>query len=136
MDGKTLARLFWDRIWNDGDLDACDSLVDPEFILRTADGDIRGPDGLKRYVMAMRNAFPDIHFEVQEEVEEGDSVVHLWCGKGTQRGALGDIPATGRSISLTGASFFRIRGDRIVLDRPVEDRLGMLQQLGVVATSP
>ena len=71
--------------------------------------------------------------ETAEELLSPEYLGHL--AGSTHRAALSGIPATGRSVEVTGMSIERIVGGRIVEGWVVNDALGMLQQLGVIAAS-
>ena len=78
-------------------------------------------------------AFPDLHFDVQEVIVEGNRVVSRWHLTGTHTGAefLGQA-ATGNKVSVDGVSIDTIK-DGIVLDGfDAWDSLGFRQQLGII----
>ena len=71
---------------------------------------------------------------MDELIAEGDKVVVRWTFAGTQRGAFGPIPATGKSVRWTGISICRIADGKVIEDRGEEDALGFMRQLGLVPT--
>jgi predicted ester cyclase len=79
-----------------------------------------------------RTAFPDLTSKIDGQIAEGDVVVSHGMTAGTHQGPLGEIPATGRSISIAWILVSRFDGDRISSEFEVYDALGMMQQLGVV----
>jgi len=57
--------------------------------------------------------------------------------EGTHQGALLGIPSTGRRLLVSGISIYRLAEGRIAENWEEGDRLGLLQQLGVIpATAP
>ena len=62
---------------------------------------------------------------------EGDRVVIAWRMLGTQTGAMGPVPPTGRPIAVQGMTVYFFRDGRITGHRQVVDRLGVVQQLGL-----
>jgi SnoaL-like polyketide cyclase len=48
------------------------------------------------------------------------------------KGALGSIPPTGKQVAVSTIEITRMAGGKIVEDWGLDDRLGMLQQLGLV----
>jgi steroid delta-isomerase-like uncharacterized protein len=118
---------------NSGDLAAVDTLFSDDYRL-TFPGipaDARGPGVIRALVAGYLEAFPDLHFTLNETVETGDTVAVRWTVSGTNRGALMGAAATGRRAEWTGMSFLRVRDGRIAEDWVESDRLGMLQQLGL-----
>ncbi len=56
-----------------------------------------------------------------------------WTATGTQDGDLPDLPATGRSVTVTGISIDHFGPDGKMTDGYTNwDTLGMMQQLGAV----
>ena len=88
---------------------------------------------------AIARAFPDYEIVIEEQVTEGEDVATVWTARGTHAGEwespIGPVAATGRSIEWTGTTTLRVREGRIseVLGSNW-DHLGILQQMGAVAT--
>src|SRR3954454_21311053 len=78
-----------------------------------AGGDVHGVEATKAFIAAYRAAFPDAHSTVEDQVAEGDTVVTRWIARGTQQGALGELPATGRPFETGGITIERIVDGRI-----------------------
>ena len=83
-------------------------------------------------------AFPDAHVEVHELHILGDVAVEEGTFTGTQLGVLhsptGDIPPTGRVVSLDYIQVLRFRDRQARLLQPDVRRLLMLGQLGLIPT--
>jgi predicted ester cyclase len=84
------------------------------------------------FLAAYRNAFPDAHSTVEDQVAEGDKVVTRWRARGAHCGPLGPIAATGREFEMDGVTIERIADGKIAEVWVVRDELGLLRQLGVV----
>jgi steroid delta-isomerase-like uncharacterized protein len=129
-----LARRWFDTM-NSGELDSVASIFAPSYRLHYPDIDTQavGPETIRGLVAAYREAFPDLQFTVEDLVSSADTVVVRWTASGTNRGSLLGAPATGRFAKWTGMSVLRMQGGRIVEDWVENDRLGMLQQIGLAA---
>ena len=92
----------------------------------------RGPDGMVALIGATRSAFPDLRYTIEAQVADEESVAVFYAWTGTQQGPLAGIPPTGTSVHATGAIFCRLRDGRIVEQWDVDDRLSVMQQLGMV----
>jgi steroid delta-isomerase-like uncharacterized protein len=92
----------------------------------------RGPEGIKRRVAEWRAAFPDWHFTVEEMLAEGDRVMTRCTVRGTHRGELFGLPPTGRQVAYTEMILSRVAEGRIVENSVLIDRLGLLQELGLL----
>jgi predicted ester cyclase len=80
----------------------------------------------------MLQGFPDLRVTIEDMIAEGDKVVIRFTTHGTQQGALGSIPPTGKQVAVPTIEITRIADGKIVEDWGLDDRLGMLQQLGLV----
>jgi steroid delta-isomerase-like uncharacterized protein len=92
----------------------------------------RGRDAYKQVVGLFLTAFPDLKTTVEDLVAEGDEVACRWIFRGTHRGEMMGLPATGRQMVGTGMSFHRISNGKIAEGWINFDTLGMLQQLGAI----
>ena len=132
---KAIARRFLEEVFGQGKLAVADEIVAPDHVDHgpgALPGMPPGPEGSKMLVMGYRNAFPDIHFTIDEQIAEGDKVVTRWTGHATHQGELAGIPATGKSATVTGMGVDRIVNGKIVESWGIFDQFGMMQQLGVI----
>ena len=132
-ENKTCSRRVFEEVWNQGKLDEIYQIFATDFILHEpGGGEIRGPEGYKKFVNMYRTAYPDIHFAVQDQIAQGDKVVNRLTLTATHTGNLMGIPPTGRKISITGMTFCRYGGGKMLEAWANSDTFGMLQQLGVI----
>ena len=132
-ENKALFRRAYEELWNRGNLSAADELIAPDFINHAASpGSNRGPESMRGSVTWARNAFPDLHFEIEELVAEGDLVAGRLTMSGTHEGPLMGKPPTGRSVRNIHMHFVRFRDGKAVEHWGVRDDLGMMRQLGLV----
>jgi len=75
-------------------------------------------------------AFPDLKRPVEDLVAEGDKVVARWSSTGTHQGDFMGVPPTGKRITTSGITVFRLESGKIVEEWSESDMLGMLQQVG------
>ena len=134
-DRVALVRAFLDSVWNAGDLSDLDRFLAPAYTIRDDPGDpwegqTLDHDAFRTRVAYSRDAFPDLRFDVQEAVDGGDRVVVRWRMSGTHRGDLPGLPATGRSVSVSGLTIYDLADGRIAGHAQAFDRLGLLAQLG------
>ena len=135
---KAVARRFLEEVWNQGNLAVADEIIASDHDNTgpgTPPGLPSGPEGARQLVMMYRNAYPDTHFTIDEQIAEGDKVVSRWTAHGTHQGELAGIPPTGKSVTVTGIAIDRIVNGKIVHSWGIFDQFGMLQQLGAIPTS-
>lgn len=131
-DPAAVVRRLVADVWNAARLETAYDVVGPD--LPGLDG--VGPDATLAWHADRRLAFPDLVYEIVELVADGEQVAFSWQARGTQRGAFGPVPATGRQVSYRGATFCRVVDGRVVALSSVNDLFGLLQQLGVEVTPP
>lgn len=133
---KALLRREMEEAWNKGNLDVVDELVADNFVIHdpSQPKEVRGHEGLKQYATAFRTTFPDLYITFEDMVAEGDKVASRITLRGTHKGELAGIPATGKQVTITGISIDRTEAGMFVETFVSMDALGMLQQLGVVPT--
>jgi steroid delta-isomerase-like uncharacterized protein len=110
---KTLARRWFEDLWNRVDLDAAEEILSAVFVEHLTHERERGIEELKEYVTIYRNAFPDIQNTVEKIVAEGDIVAVLWRSHGTHQGEFMGFGPTGREVTFTGMRQFRIAENKI-----------------------
>ncbi len=133
-DYKMLARRAFAELANTGNMALVDELVAQGFVRHDLGGgpDIRGPQGVKLFVAALRTAFPDIETTVEDIIAEGDKVVVRFTARGTHKGTFQGIAPTGRQFTITGINIYRIEAGKAAETWQLMDALGLMQQLGVV----
>ena len=113
-----------------GRLDELDRYYAPDVVDHDAgDG---GPDGLagvKAGTAGFLAAFGELDYAVDHVVAAGDMAAARWRVRAVHTGPFQGIPATGRSVSLTGIDMVRVEGGKIVERWSSADELGLLQQL-------
>ena len=128
---KELARQFFEQIWNQGDESAIDRFIaehaagnDPKFGV--------GRESFRLQWHKWRQAFPDIHFAVEEIIAEGNTVVTRWRLTGTHLGEYLGKAATGNMVDVDGVSIDRIENGMVVSGFDAWDSLGFREQIGLI----
>lgn len=140
-DNATLARELY-AAWNDRDFDRlADSMAPDGEIIVVGSGEIyRGPGGSRRYNSMWADAFPDGVITVDRIVDGGDCVVAEFTGRGTHTGTLstpmGDIPATGRSVTLQLCDVTEYVDGKVRSQRTYFDTGSLMTQLGLSEQAP
>jgi steroid delta-isomerase-like uncharacterized protein len=92
---------------------------------------MQGLEGAKQLI-SLWNALSEKKMVVEDAVAEGDKVAMRFNFSGKHTGNLMGVPATGKTIHLSGTGIFRIVDGKLTDNWVNIDALGMLQQLGVV----
>ncbi len=128
-ENKAIIRRRVEEIWNSGNLTTADELIVTDY---ASNGQAIGREGFKQFVTSVRTAFPDLYFTIEDLIAEGDKVVVRYTGRGTHKGDFSGIPATGKQVIFTGIDLFCIADGKMAEEWLNFDRLGMLQQLGMI----
>jgi steroid delta-isomerase-like uncharacterized protein len=134
-ENKAIARRFVEEVQNKGNIGAVDEFLADSFVNHSVPPGLP-PDreGVKQLFTLFRNAFPDFHAEILDQVAEGDEVVTRKTFIGTHQGEIFGIPATGKEMSVELIEILRVSDDGKITDHwNVVDQLGMMQQLGAIA---
>jgi steroid delta-isomerase-like uncharacterized protein len=133
-DKRAIVRQFIEESINRGQIDTAAQFVWEDVVEQVPlPGQGPGLDGLKDVLRAMRAAFPDLHWSVEEQIGEGDKVVTRFEWTGTHRGEFLGVPATGRPVKVWGMVIDRLEEGRIKDTRILMDTLGLMMQLGVIS---
>ena len=121
------------EVLNDGNFGLLDELLAPDFVERYPQPGVPPTrEGLKQTLIALKTAFPDIRYTIEDAIESGDKVVHRLSVTGTMTGDLLGIPATGKRATWTEIHIGRGVNGRLTEHWGLIDQLGMLVQLGIV----
>jgi steroid delta-isomerase-like uncharacterized protein len=134
---KTLARRELQELWSEGNLAVADEIFAPNFVShqhsRPDEQDVRGVAAYKAFVRQIHEAFPDLHYVLEDQIAEADKVMTRNVASGTHKGWLMGIEPTDKRAQWAGISIDRIEQGKIVENWVSWDMMGMLQQLGVVS---
>jgi steroid delta-isomerase-like uncharacterized protein len=131
-DNKALVRRYQEA-HNTNNLAALDDIIAADIISHSSiPGVPAGLEGGKMVHMMFMSAFPDGHVTIDDLVAEGDKVVERFTFTGTNRGSFLGAPPTGKRVTATGMSVFRIAGGKIVEHWGQNDTMGVMQQLGLI----
>lgn len=130
---RNLGLRYFNEVWNKGNLSLLDTLLAPNYINHTPSAPtIPGPAGLKPIVSAIRHAFPDLHYKVEQLIATPEYVTMRVTMTGTQTDTLFGIPPSGKAIKVMQINIEKIENGRIAEHWRVTDELNMMKQLGVV----
>jgi len=126
---KNLATRWFEEVWNKGRRDAIAEMMAPNAVLYDAGDAVRGPEGFYPFFDRLQASFSDMHFIIQDTITEGDKICARWtCSMKHTGDGLG-LPATGKSLEITGISVVRVAGDQFVEGWQNWDMLGLMQQI-------
>ncbi len=136
-DNKALVQRFIDEVFNAGNTAAIADFCVPGSMFA---------GGIEGQIKAMKTAFPDNHFTIDDILAEGNKVAIRVTTHGTNTGPLVGLPAfgrletpvppTGNSVTGSGMNIFTVSDGKIVSFAAELDQIGLLRQLGWTFTPP
>ncbi len=109
-----LVERFYHQVWNKADEAEARKILTPDFRFRASLGpELRGPDGFIAYLRSVHAALDHFTCTIEELIATADRAAARMSFRGTHRGILFGIAATGRDIRWSGAAFFKTGGGMI-----------------------
>jgi steroid delta-isomerase-like uncharacterized protein len=137
-DNADLARRLHEA-WNERNFDEMAEAAAPDSMITiVGSGDtFEGPDGSRAYNTMWADGFPDGKVTIDRVIASGDHVVVEFTGRGTHTGTLvtsmGEIPATGRSLTLQLCDVMEFKDGKVQSQTTYFDTGSMMAQLGLGA---
>lgn len=132
---KGILTSFIREVWSNGEVGRCDAYLAQTYTIHHDPGDPWHGQTLDVAGFINRNrisraSFPDQQFHVREMVADEDRVAVTWLWTGTHTGDYPGFPATGKPITMSGATIYYFDSDnRITGHWQITDRLSVYQQL-------
>ena len=130
---QQIIRDYFNEVWNKGNLDLLEKLLSPNYINHSSSipDSLPGPTGLKPIVTAMRIAFPDLHYLIQDLIITENRIVARVKMTGTHIGDFFGIPPTNKKITVNQINIEYIENGRITEHWRITDENTMMKQLGL-----
>lgn len=97
----------------------------------------RGKEELKAFFQEMFVMSPDVKFELKSAFSFGDWAASEWVMTGTHAGDTPELPASGKSFTIRGASITQMRNGKVSRQSDYWNLMSLLQQTGLIpGTTP
>ena len=91
---EEVMRRFIEEVINNGNFSVLSDLLHPNYVYRSPDQELHGPEGIKDLFTAYRAAFPDLNIKIDDLVADGggtggtigleDIVEHIYAAEGEE----------------------------------------------------
>jgi SnoaL-like domain len=149
-ENKAVVERLWNEVIGQGNLAVVDQIIAPDFTVELApdivwtsddlvfpitwgtgtvgpeDDEIRGPDGIKRYVKALHEDLHNVRVYIHEQLAaEGDRILVRWSAQGSNSGEGTETSeaSTEDSVTTTGISIYSFSGGKISKEASVIKQL-------------
>lgn len=128
-----IMRQIYDEVITKGNIDLIDELMSADFVeFAELPGIPPTREGVKMFMTAVNNAFPDFTADVADIFASGDKVVARGRFTGTHNGEFMDLPATGNPVSVEFIDIIEFRDSKAVAHWGLMDTMALMEQLGVL----
>jgi steroid delta-isomerase-like uncharacterized protein len=131
---RVVIERYFHQLFNQGKVELVPELLHPDYVNGSPGSPElpRGRDGVAIVVKALRAAFPDLEYEIEDLVIGADAVAVRTTLRGTHRGDFFGLPATGKTVEVSQMTIEHFKDGKIVAHHRVTDELALQRQLGVV----
>lgn len=122
LENKELVRRYNEEVWNGHNLEKASLFI--------------GDDILEEAIEHVRQfliAFPDTHVSIKDMIAEEDKVVARLVATATNTGPFAGQAPTGKKVEIHSIRIYRIANNKLVDTWAMQDRLGLMEQLGFVS---
>ena len=133
-EAERVVRRLIDEGFSEGCLEIADELIADNMIEHQnyGPGHASGAEGVKAVILSLRRAFSDFRLTIEDLIVAGDVVWTRNVGTGTNDGPyMGNLP-THRPMRVDVFDVLRVVDGKVVEHWGVPDRLGALQQIGLL----
>ena len=130
---KAFSRRLIETVWNKGMVDEIPKFVTQNFVYidPSASAEYKGPEALKKYVLTVRKAFPDLNCKIEDQICEGEKLVTLIKISATHENEFLGVPASHKTATLPMVVIEKFDGDKIAEVFALWDALTFLRTAGV-----
>ena len=121
QENKRVVREIVEEIWNKHRLEKVGDFVAGELLEEALE-----------HARQFLGAFPDAQVTIQDLIAEGDRVVARLLATATNTGPFAGRPPTGKRVTFGSFRIYRLADGKVVESWAMQDRLGLMEQLGFV----
>jgi len=126
---RTFGARWFEEVWNKGRREAIAEMLPPDGVLHEGRTDSVGPEGFYAFYDRLKAAFSDFHVTVHNTIAEGDLSCVRWSCSCKHTGDGLGMPATHKTVHVTGMSMIRIANGRMAECWQNWDMLGLMEQI-------
>ena len=134
-DLTSLIREYTNAVWNEHNIGAMDRFYTPDYVHHDVSRpDVTTLEDYKQWGRDLLAAFSNLQVQLDDVLGDVDSgkALKRWTVTGEHTGELAGIAPTGKAVSFSGMSEYRIVDGKIVESWYLYDLFGLLQQLGAL----
>src|SRR3954467_2819956 len=107
-DNREKSRRIFEEVWNQKNVGLIDELVATDYVHHDVQSaDQKGIEAYNKSVDLYLKAFPDIRFNIEDQIAAMVTAVIRWTVTGTHNGDLPGLSRTGSPFTVTGFTIAR-----------------------------
>lgn len=95
-----------------------------------------GKEEMRAYIKESYTGFPDFRIELKSFFASGNHACIEWITRGTHKGDLPGIPATGKSFSFPAVAVIELKEGKAKRETDYYDGASLMRQLGLLPATP
>lgn len=128
---KEVVRRAYDAI-NRGAIDEFGNLLADNFQEIDQRGETKNKADCITETKELKKAFPDMKYDIQQVIAEGDKVAVVDTFSGTMKGEMNGMQPTGKRMSVPEVDVYTVKNGKLAESRSALDTGYMMEQLGVM----
>lgn len=124
------------EVWNTGDKEMAKDIFTKDFTFNMVDHKkpvIKGYKAVLAYAKFLRSAYPNMKYEPNWMIVDGNMVITQITFKGTNTGARGRAPATNKTVKLESILIAEIKNGKISEEWVYTNEVSIYRQLGMTS---
>ena len=126
---RSLGTRWFEEVWNKGRREAIAEMFAPDGVLHEGETEAVGPEGFYLFFDRLNPALSEFRVTVHDTIAEGDQACVRWSCSCKHTGDALGMPATQKTVHVTGISIIRIANGQMVEGWQNWDMLGILEQI-------
>jgi steroid delta-isomerase-like uncharacterized protein len=126
---RSLGTRWFEEVWNKGRRAAIAEMLAPDGVLHEGETEAVGPEGFYPFFDRLNAALSEFRVTVHDTIAEGDQACVRWSCSCKHTGDALGMPATQKTVHVTGISIIRIANGQMVEGWQNWDMLGILEQI-------
>jgi predicted ester cyclase len=135
-DAASLMRRWFEEVWNQGKEITIDEMFPRDSVMwgvSRPDASSRGPEEFRAFYQAMRKTFTDMHIDLHDVAQEGDTAYGRFSVTAKHTGDFFGVAPTGKTIKLVGICCLKAANGVIVEGWNCWDQMGLVRALGLLS---
>jgi len=130
-----ILRQWFQRVWIEGKTEYIEAIAAPDVRIQGLDGSTHvttGAAGFRAFYDQMHASFSEFDFTLDDVIGAGPAAAARWTMRLRHTGDGAGVPASGKSITVTGMTFVRVADGRITAGWNEWDRTTLLREIGAI----